>query len=278
VGFGSGNEGFGGVNRIFSELGIILIHFIAIFVLLNRKLSELGIILIHISGYRWYAIVSGINPLTDTMELIQAIKKYEGQPITRQIFLDLLKGYKRPLDKLGELVREGYLLQAKRGIYIPGPELKMAGPEPFLLANYLVGPSYVSLDTALSYWGLIPERVYEISSVTTARPRTIRTAAGRFSYQRLHLPYYSFGIKQVALTTRQTALVASPEKALCDKLITTSALTLRSAKQTMELLVDDFRIEKQALRDLNLHEINRWIPDATKKDSLLMLVKTLEKL
>jgi predicted transcriptional regulator of viral defense system len=212
------------------------------------------------------------------MELIQAIKKYEGQPITRQIFLDLLKGYKRPLDKLGELVREGYLLQAKRGIYIPGPELKMAGPEPFLLANYLVGPSYVSLDTALSYWGLIPERVYEISSVTTARPRTIRTAAGRFSYQRLHLPYYSFGIKQVALTTRQTALVASPEKALCDKLITTSALTLRSAKQTMELLVDDFRIEKQALRDLNLHEINRWIPDATKKDSLLMLVKTLEKL
>lgn len=212
------------------------------------------------------------------MEFIEAIKDYSEQPITKQILLDLLKDYKRPFDKINELVKQGLLLQVKRGMYTPGPNLKMPPPEPFLLANHLLGPSYVSLDSALSHWGFIPERVYEISSVTTKLSKTYKTAIGRFSYTHMELPYYSFGIKQVELTKKQTVLIASPEKALCDKIVTTSGVLLRSVKQTLELLIEDFRIDKQMLRDLEINTISKWLNQAPKKNSLGILVKTLKSL
>ncbi|MES2329306.1 MAG: hypothetical protein V4539_06850 [Bacteroidota bacterium] len=212
------------------------------------------------------------------MKFQEIILDYAQAPLTKQILLDLLKEYKRPYDKINELVKQELLVLVKRGIYIPGPNLNIAKPEPFLLANHILGPSYVSLETALSYWGLIPERVYETSSVTNQKSAVYNTPAGRFSYTYVSLPYYSFGIQQVELTKKQTALVATPEKALCDKIITTSGLLLRSSKQAMELLIDDLRIEKDALRNLNIKEISKWVPDAPKKDSLEILIKTLKNI
>ncbi|PZR01182.1 MAG: hypothetical protein DI539_28700, partial [Flavobacterium psychrophilum] len=95
------------------------------------------------------------------MDFIKAIKEYSGQPLTRQILMDLLQDYKRPYDKINELVKQGLLVQIKRGIFIPGPQSSISSPEKLLLANHLWGPSYVSSDSALSHWGMIPERVYE---------------------------------------------------------------------------------------------------------------------
>ena len=212
------------------------------------------------------------------MEFREAIQDYAGQPITKQILLDLLKKYKRPYDKIHELVKQEILILVKRGIYIPGPKLNIINPEPFLIANQLLGPSYISLDTALSHWGLIPERVYEISSVTANKSKTYKTPIGRFSYTHMRFPYYSFGIQQVELAQNQIALIASPEKALCDKIITTSGLLLRSSKQVLELLIDDLRMEKEALRNLNNREIDKWLIDAPKKASISILIKSLKKL
>lgn len=90
------------------------------------------------------------------------------------------------------------------------------------------------------------------------------------------LPYYSFGIKQVQLTKKQTVLMASKEKALCDKIIATPGVLLRSVKQTLELLIEDFRIDESALRKLETATINSWLKDAPKKNSLATLVKTLK--
>lgn len=212
------------------------------------------------------------------MNFQEAIQLYAEQPITKQLLLDMLKEYKRPHDKIDELVKQQMLLQIKRGLYIAGPKLSIALPEPFLIANHLYGPSYISLDAALSYWGLIPERVYEISSVSTNKSKTYKTVIGRFSYKYMPLPYYSFGIKQVALTKKQTVLMASPEKALCDKIIDTSGVLLRSVKQTVELLMEDFRIDKEMLRNLDATAINEWLKDAPKENSLMILVKTLKSL
>jgi len=212
------------------------------------------------------------------MEFQEAIRNYAEQPITKQILLDLLKDYKRPYDKITELVKQGLLVLVRRGFYIPGPNLNITKPESFLLANHLSGPSYVSLETALSYWGLIPEKVFETSSVTTQKTAVYKTPAGRFSYTHIPSPYYSFGIQQVELTKKQTVLMATPEKALCDKIITTSGLLLRSSKQVKELLMDDLRIERGVLRNLDHKEISKWITDAPKKNSLEILIKTLEEL
>lgn len=190
----------------------------------------------------------------------------------------MLKDYKRPYDKINELVKQQILLPVKRGIYLPGPALNMDTPEPFLLANHLLGPSYVSLDAALSYWGLIPEKVFAITSVTTQTSKVYKTTVGKFSYTHLPLPYYAFGIKLVELTKKQTAMVATPEKALCDKIVTTAGILLRSPKQAMELLLDDLRMDEQLLRNLNVKEMNTWLVDSPKKNSLTVVIKALQQL
>lgn len=212
------------------------------------------------------------------MEFREAMQQYAEEPLTLQILLGLLKGYKRPYDKIHEMVKKEELIPVKKGFYIPGPRLGISRPESFLIANHLWGPSYVSLEAALSHWGYIPERVYEVSSMTIKAAKTYKTPVGRFRYFHAQLPYYSFGIKSVALTRRQTVLMASPEKALCDKIVMTSGILLRSERSVQEFLLEDLRMEEEALRKLEIRTIASWLPDAPKKNSLQMLIKTLNNL
>lgn len=212
------------------------------------------------------------------MTFKEAVIEYADEPLTRQIMMALLKDYKRPNDKINELVKKKELTIVKKGLYTAGPNINVSKPESFLMANHLWGPSYVSSESALSYWGLIPERVYEISSVTTKTSKNYKTPIGRFSYFHTPLPYYSFGIKSVQLTPRQVALIASPEKAICDKIISTTNVFLRSHKQAKEYLIEDLRIDEEMLSRLDYHEINSWIDNAPKKSSLSMLVKTIREL
>lgn len=192
--------------------------------------------------------------------------------------LSLLKGYKRPNDKLHELLAKGILLSIKRGLYIAGPLVKSLKPEPFLIANHILGPSYISADSALSYHGFIPERVYEIISMTTKASRRFETQAGLFAYIHLPLPYYSFGIKTLKLADDQFAMIASAEKALFDKIITTRGLVLRSKKDAENYLLNGLRIDKHALKELNCQEMLEWIPCSPKNGSLNMIMKMLEHL
>jgi hypothetical protein len=216
--------------------------------------------------------------LTMVAEFKEIVRPYAEEPLTKQIILNLLKGYKRPYDKIHELVKKGELIQLKRGIYIPGPKVNVEKPGSFLLANHLWGPSYISLETALSYWGLIPERVFEITSITLKIAKTYKTPVGRFSYLHAELPYYAFGIERVQLTKKQAVLMATPEKALCDKIVMTPGVFLRSAKQVWEFLIEDIRIEEETLQRLKIEEIRAWLEEAPKRSSLHMLVKTLEKI
>ena len=212
------------------------------------------------------------------MELRDSIATYSEQPITKQILFDLLRDYKRPYDKISEMIKVGMLTAVKAGVYVAGPNLPIAKPEPFLLANHLWGPSYVSMDSALAHWGMIPENVFEISSVTTKASKDYATPVGRFSYTHLPLPYYSFGIQQLEMTKKQRVLIATPEKALCDKIIGTSGLVLRSTKMVIDLLLDDLRMEHDQLKKLNHKTMRSWISQAPKKSSLQLLINALNQL
>jgi hypothetical protein len=211
-------------------------------------------------------------------EFKEVVRQYSEEPLTRQVMLHLLKGYKRPYDKIHELVKAGELIQVKRGVYVPGPKISVEKPASLLLANHLWGPSYISLETALAHWGLIPERVYEISSVTLKNSKNYKTPVGRFTYVHAALPYYAFGIKRVQLTKKQVVLMASPEKALCDKIIMTSGVFLRSIRQTLDFLTEDLRMEEEQLRTFRIQDIASWVNDAPKSSSLTMLIKTIEQL
>ena len=213
------------------------------------------------------------------MDYRPVLTRFSNQPLSHQLLVSIFKDYERPNDKIYQLAKDGVIQSIKKGLYVVGPALNSERrPEPFLLANHILGPSYVSVETALSYHGLIPERVYEIASMTTQAPRKFNTPLGTFTYTRLPLPYYAFGIRSEKLADDQYAMVASPEKALCDKIITTSGLLLRSRKAAKEFLLENMRMDEDILRQLNTKEMKSWIKGSLKKESLSMLVNTIQEL
>jgi len=212
------------------------------------------------------------------MDVTQMIGAHADRPLPHQLLISWLKDYRRPNDKVLGLKAQGFLEPLKKGLYIAGPSVTDRKPDALLVANHLLGPSYVSVDTALSFYGLIPERVYEISSMTTKVSRTFETAMGLFTYNRLPLPYYSFGLNMLSLSSNQYAIVASPEKALCDKIVSTSGLILRSTRNAYDYLVDDMRMDEAALKDLDVGAVHGWLPNAPKRDSLSMVLKMIEQL
>jgi hypothetical protein len=209
------------------------------------------------------------------MNIEMNLSKYSDQPISTSLLLGLLKGYSRPYDKIMEMVNQGIIVQLRRGLYLTTSLVSTNTPEPFLIANHLYGPSYVSLDSALFQWGLIPERVFEISSVTPKISKRFMAQNVVYSFTHLPIAYYSLGIQSLPLTENQTVLIASPEKALCDKVITTSGVNLRSKNQAMAFLVEDLRIEKDQLRELNLREMVKWLPVCPKRSSIKILVEAI---
>jgi len=204
--------------------------------------------------------------------------EYSDQPISTQVLLGLLKGYSRPYDKIMEMVNQGILVQLRRGLYMVSPSVSTRTPEPFLIANHLYGPSYISLDSALFHWGLIPERVFEISSVTPRMSKKIMVQNVVYSYTHLPIAYSPLGIQSISLTKTQTVLIAGPEKALCDKVITTAGINLRSRQQTLAFLVEDLRIEEDQLRGLNTMEMKSWLTVCPKRKSIQRLIETISTL
>ena len=112
---------------------------------------------------------------------------------------------------LHRYAKRGFIARVKRGLYTFAGE--SAVPTPYL-ANKLYEPSYVSLEFALSYHRIIPETVYEITSVTTKSTQRFQAMNKTFSYRR---------IKKEAFTGYETArqgaftfFIADPEKAFVD--------------------------------------------------------------
>jgi predicted transcriptional regulator of viral defense system len=211
------------------------------------------------------------------VELAQSIQEYASHPIPHHVMAWLLKDYHQPNDKIHYLIKDGLLQKVKKGLYVAGSKITSSRPDPFLLANHILGPSYVSLESALSYYGLIPEKVYEITSVTTKQKRVFTTPLGVFSYTRLPLPYYSYGIRSVEINKQQRFLIASPEKALFDKVITTAGVIFRSRTSVLAYLENDLRIDIDTLKDLDIASMESWIPATSKKESLSILIETIRQ-
>lgn len=205
------------------------------------------------------------------------IRNYTNAPINHSTVSDVLTEYRRPNDKISQLIRNGDLIALRRGLYVPGPNTELPIPHLFLIANHLRGPSYVTAESAFSYWGMIPERVHTVISATSKTSKTYNTPLAPFEYRFLPFPYYSFGLKSEILAPSQRAMIASPEKALCDKIVLTTGINLRSQTQTLNFLLDDLRLDEESLSSIDTSTISSWIEDAPKKTSLEMLVKTIER-
>ncbi|MHB1293940.1 MAG: type IV toxin-antitoxin system AbiEi family antitoxin domain-containing protein [Anaerolineae bacterium] len=117
--------------------------------------------------------------------------------------------------QLSRWVQSGKLYQLRRGLYVPAPPYQRVAPHPFLVANRLAPGSYVSRESALAHYGLIPEYVAVTTSVGTGRPHTWDTPLGTFDLRHLKRDLL-WGYRRQQLAGRQAAFVAVPEKALLD--------------------------------------------------------------
>lgn len=140
----------------------------------------------------------------------------------------------------------------------------------------IYGPSYVSLDYALSHHGLIPERVETVTSVTTRRSRDFDTPFGNFTYRMLDGPRYAVGaVLETAGTT--TFLMASPEKALADKVWTDKRFSGSRVSDYDAYLLDDLRLEPDSLVRLDRSRL-RAIALAYDSPKINRLVRCLNRL
>jgi predicted transcriptional regulator of viral defense system len=117
--------------------------------------------------------------------------------------------------QLSRWVKAGRLIQLRRGLYAMAPAWRKTEPHPFLVANKLQRGSYVSLQSAMAYHGVIPEYVPVVTSVGPGRPETLRNPLGSFQFRHL-VAGMLFGYTQTEIAPRQFAFVASAEKALLD--------------------------------------------------------------
>ncbi|MEA3396785.1 MAG: hypothetical protein U9R05_04930 [Chloroflexota bacterium] len=117
--------------------------------------------------------------------------------------------------QLSRWTKTGRLYQLRRGLYALAPPFQKVKPQPFLIANRMVRASYVSCQSALAYYGLIPEHVPVTTSVTTARPVRRDTPVGAYEFRHIKTNLFR-GYRLIELSRGQSAFVASPEKALLD--------------------------------------------------------------
>jgi predicted transcriptional regulator of viral defense system len=175
--------------------------------------------------------------------------------------------------QLSRWVRSGRIRQLRRGLYTLAPPYQNIVSHPFLIANALMPGSYVSAQSALAFYGLIPEYTPRTLSMTMLRPSQWE---GGFHFQHL-APHFFFGYQLVELPQGQQAFVAAPEKALLDLAHLTpnsdspnylSQLSLQNMERLDIVRLNEFaeraakpkwqrvaaQIEKLALREKNEYE------------------------
>jgi hypothetical protein len=168
-----------------------------------------------------------------------------------QTLLDMIKGYAQPRMKISSLLARGIIIRVKKGLYILGESQRRRPYCRELLANLIYGPSYVSLEYALQYHGLTPERVETVTSVTCGRSRSFDTPVGAFSYRMIPLEAFRTGMDRVELDGGRSFLIAIPEKALADRVVADRGAGITSQKELHEYLLTNLRIDPAALRGLD---------------------------
>jgi hypothetical protein len=168
--------------------------------------------------------------------------------IEAQNLMPLLSDYTNPRDFLARMVKKGELIRLKNGFFVIAEKIKNS-PVPYeQIANLLYGPSYISLEWALSFYGMIPEGIYLVTSVAGFNSKTYKTPIGTFDYIYLNHSRYAIGIDQKENAAGKF-IIATPEKALAD-LVHLKSRGLNS-KDLLIDLIEARRIDKNILQQLN---------------------------
>lgn len=178
--------------------------------------------------------------------------------------------YSNPLDKIKRDCAKGILIRLKSGIYETDKETA-----PCLLASAILSPSYLSFDWALSYYGLIPERVYSITSATLGnrKNKTFENHFGRYEYTDIPKEAFPEGLTYLE-NDGFSVKIATKEKALCDSLC--KWRVVNNLKELKELLFLDKRIDEDEFSTCDFALLER-LAGLYGKTNLKLLKKLIKK-
>ena len=197
-------------------------------------------------------------------------------PVSMEVLQSLYGDYQSPNMHIAMLEKKGLLIRLKRGLYVVSPEISGKALSMGLIANHLYGPSYVSLHWALRWYGLIPERIDTVTSITTRHTREFENSFGRFSFRGVSQEYFPIGIK-----SQEDAglhfLLASPEKALCDMLMQEKHVPDQSVSRREVFFEEDMRMDLDDLRQMDGNIIRQCMETGNKKQILRNVLKLIER-
>lgn len=190
--------------------------------------------------------------------------------------MEALSEYANPRDRVTAMLRSGTVIRVKKGLYIFGRDLRRRPYSRELLANLIYGPSFVSLDTALSFYGLIPERVEAVTSVTSKRPKRFETPVGTFIYRGSTRRSFHLGMDRVE-EGDVAFLIATRERALADKVRDQRGNPIRTKGAAARYLFDDLRIDEEEFRRLQPNSLDE-IADGLRSRKVAVCASLLRKL
>ncbi len=177
-------------------------------------------------------------------------------------------------DKISNLVKKGDLIRLKKGFYTFSSPYRTQPVDFMSVANTLYAPSYISFEYALGFYSMIPERVVEITSATSKNEKLFNTPIGRFSYKRVPILAYSLGVNWLYNENGEGKFIATPEKALCDKIRYDRGLGTLTQCSMQEYLKYDLRLDINEALNIALIE---EIATAYKSKNLRTLAVLLKK-
>jgi predicted transcriptional regulator of viral defense system len=163
--------------------------------------------------------------------------------------------------------RAGKIIQLRRGLYTLAPPYQQVKPHPFLVANHLQSGSYVSNQSALAYFGLIPEYTPVVTSVTTMRPGERETPLGVYIFQHIQKSLF-YGYRLVDLRNGMQAFLALPEKALLD-------LIYLQPGGDSHAYLDELRLQNLERLDI---QVLKQLAERASRPKLLRAAERLEEL
>lgn len=190
------------------------------------------------------------------MNIYQLKQLVQQEIVDYNLLKHILKKYAHPRKKISDWIKAGDLIRVKKGLYVFGPRVNQGLYSLEVLANLIYGPSAISLQYALYYYGLIPESVHTVTSITNKRNKAFDTPVGVFTYHYLSPEKFSVGVEWLAKKDGINILIASPEKALCDLIMLDEKnMIIQSEKELEEFLLDNLRIDDVMLRKLDNNAI-----------------------
>ena len=172
-------------------------------------------------------------------------------PVSTQTVASLFPALEAGNQKVRNLEAAGKIIRLKKGLYVVDPKVSRVALSTEIIANHLYAPSYVSMQTALRYYGLIPEAVYTTQSMTLKHTRSFDTPLGRYEYKMISREAFPIGITSVN-KKNYAFLMATPEKALCDLIANSPKVNLRYLKDVETYIKEDIRMDMEDLVNMDV--------------------------